>query len=514
MNLAIRWRVLMAAIAISCSGTACERVPSADSQVIVAGMSSPPNTLDPRLATDDFSAKAAQLIFSNLVEVDDRLQFVGGLAERLEQPDPTTYVVFLRRGVQFHDGRELTSADVVYTFRCFLDPAFLSPKKGTFHDVAAVDALDRYTVAFRLKRPLASFPANLVTGVVADGAGSELHERLIGTGPSRFVRYVPDDRVELEAFPGYFGGPPRNAGVMLKIVPDDVMRGLELRKGTIDVVVNDLSPDTVHQLRADAGLQVVEAPGVDFQYVGLNVRDPALRDVRVRQALAYGVDREAIVDYLRRGLARPAAGFLPPVSWASSPDVPSFPHDPERARALLDEAGYVDPDGDGPAMRLRFTLKVSNNEPYRLQAAVLQHDLRQIGIEISIRSYEFATLYADVLAGNFQMFTLQWTGGSLADPDMLRRVFHSAQAPPAGFNRGYFSNPVVDRLLDDAVAEPDRERRLKLYVEAQHVIAREVPYVSLWFKTNVAVARRTLTGVRISPLADFVYLKDVARAHL
>jgi peptide/nickel transport system substrate-binding protein len=142
---------------------------------------------------------------------------------------------------------------------------------------------------------------------------------------------------------------------------------------------------------------------------------------------------------------------------------------------------------------------------------VLQHDLRQIGVDVSIRSYEFSTLYADVLAGNFQMFTLQWTGGSLADPDILRRVFHSAQAPPAGFNRGYFSDPAVDRLLDEAAGESDRDRRLRLYVEAQQRIAREVPYISLWFKTNVAVAQRSLTGLRISPLADFVFLKDVAR---
>ena len=128
-----------------------------------------------------------------------------------------------------------------------------------------------------------------------------------------------------------------------------------------------------------------------------------------------------------------------------------------------------------------------------------------------MRTYEFATLYADVLSGNFQLFTLQWTAGALADPDILRRVFHSKQAPPAGFNRGRYSNPEVDALLDRAGNMEDSAERLELYARVQRIIARDVPYVSLWYKTNVAVAQRGLAGVRLTPLADFYFLKDVAR---
>lgn len=297
----------------------------------------------------------------------------------------------------------------------------------------------------------------------------------------------------------------------MKIVPDDVMRGLELEKGTMDLVVNDLAPDIVYQMRQDDRLQVVEAPGVDYQYIGLNTEDATLRDVRVRQALAFAIDRDAIVEYLRRGLAVPANGMLSPLSWAAAADVPSYPHDPARARALLDEAGYRDADGDGPASRFTLTLKVSNSEFNRLQSSVIQQNLRDVGIDLDVRTYEFATLYADVLAGNFQLYTLQWTAGALADPDILRRVFHSKQAPPAGFNRGRYSNPQVDALLDEASGSADQSRRLELYGEVQRIVAREVPYVSLWYKTNVAVARRGLTGIHLTPLADFYFLKDVAR---
>src|SRR5262249_4305074 len=148
----------------------------------------------------------------------------------------------------------------------------------------------------------------------------------------------------------------------------------------------------------------------------------------------------------------PAAGLLPPVSWAYEPDVFTFTYDPAKAKALLDEAGHPDPDGDGPQPRVPLPLKVSNVEFNRLQAEAVQQNLRAVGIALDVRTYEFATLYADVLKGNFQLFTLQWVGGAVADPDILRRVFHSTQVPPTGFNRGFFHDPRVDRLLDEAAA--------------------------------------------------------------
>jgi peptide/nickel transport system substrate-binding protein len=297
--------------------------------------------------------------------------------------------------------------------------------------------------------------------------------------------------------------------VVIKVVPDDTMRGLELRKGGVDLVVNDLAPDIVHQLRSDPALQVVEGPGTDYAYVGINLRDPVLKDVRVRQALAYAVDRDAIVTHLRRGLARPALGILPPMSWAFTPDVSDYRFDPVKAAALLDEAGHRDPDGAGPAARLHLTLKVSSTEFNRLQSSVLQQDFARVGVALDVRTYEFATLYADVLKGNFQLFTLQWVG--VSDPDMLRRVFHTRQMPPSGFNRGFFSNPAVDALIDEATVSNDDIRRRSLFADAQRLIGREVPYLSLWYKTNVAIARRDLTGVRLSPAADFLFLRGVTR---
>ena len=491
--------------------SACLRRPTPNPNILVVAIPSGPNNLDPRIGLDDASQKIHQLIFDNLMELDDHMRVTPKLAERLDHPTPTTYIVTLRQGIRFHDGHELTSADVVYTFRSFLDPDFVSGRKGGYRELHSVDATGPYTVVFTLDKPFTSFPINLVMPIVPNGATS-LSRQPVGTGPYRFLRYAADDQLELEPFNDYFGGRPRNEGLVLKIVPDDIMRGLELRKGTTDMVINDLTPDIAYQLEKSDRLQMVETAGVDYQYLGLNLRDPVLKDVRVRQALAYGIDTRAIIEYLRRGLGAPATGLLPQQSWASAPDLQPYPHDPARARALLDEAGYRDPDGDGPAPRLRLSLKISSSQEFnRLQASVIQQNLREVGVDLDVRTYELATLFSDVLKGNFQMYVLQWTAGSLADPDMLRRVFHSKQVPPEGFNRGHFSDPRVDALLDEAASSTDEAHRLDLFQQVQRLVAIELPYISLWNKTNFIVAQRSLAGVRVSTLGDLTFLKDVAR---
>ena len=503
-------RALVLLVALLAPG--CLQRPASDPGVIVVSLTTGPNNLDPRMGTDDTSSKLHQLLYDNFMELDAHMRVAPKLAQALEHPDPLTYVATLRDGVRFHNGQPLTADDVVYTFGQMIDPAFVSPKKGGYRELASVEARDARTVVFHLKKPFESFPINLILPIVAKGAGPDLREHPMGTGPYRFVRYAVDDRVELAPNADYWGGAPKNAGLVLKIVPDDVMRGLELQKGTMDLVVNDIAPDIVFQMRSNSHLQVVQAPGVDYQYIGLNAQDALLSDARVRQALAYAIDRAAIVEHLRRGLAESASGVLSPLSWAAVPNLPDYALNPSKARALLDEAGHLDPDGAGPLPRFTLTLKVSNSEFNRLQSSVIQQNLRDVGIQLDVRTYEFATLYSDVIAGNFQLYTLQWTAGALADPDILRRIFHSKQVPPAGFNRGRYSNPHVDALLDEASDSLDAGERLALYGRVQRIIADDVPYVSLWYKTNVAVAQAGLTGIRLSPTADFTFLKDVARS--
>ena len=400
-------KVVAAAVVLLLS-LSCSQ-PAADPSIITIAIPTSPNNLDPRFGTDENSARAHELIFNDLLRWDAQTRLTPGLAESWDTADNQTYRIKLRQGVPFHDGHELTSADVVFTFTSMLDPAFASPWRGALRDLQSVIAVDRYTVDFVLKQPSGSFLPNLVFKIVPAGATRDLRNHPIGTGPYAFVSYAVDDRVELRAFRDYFEGLPRNNGLVMKVVPDDIMRGLELRKHTSDLIVNDLAPDMVYQLEKE-GLSLAKSPGVDYQYIGFNFRDAVLRNVKVRHAIGHAINRQAIVDYLRRGLATVANTMLPPTNWAYEPDVVVLDYDPGRAKALLDEAGYHDPDGDGPRPRLSLSLKTSTVEYSRLQGAVIQQNLREVGIEIDVRSYEFATLYADILKGNFQMYSLQWVG--------------------------------------------------------------------------------------------------------
>jgi len=487
----------------------CTSTPPPLPGAIVVGLANSPANLDPAVGLDEASQKLHQLLYSSLLRTDDALRVVPDLATRFETADSQTWVAEIPPGVRFHDGREMTAADVAYTFQRFLDPAFVSGRKGAYRALESVEVTGPYTVAFHLREPSVSFPINLVMGIVPAGAGAGLARQPVGSGPYRLVEFVPDDHVTLAAFEDYHRGAPGNPGLTFKVVPDDTMRGLELRKGSLDLIVNDLGPDLVFGLQREGRLQIVTGPGTDFAYVGFNLRDPALADARVRLAIAHGIDREAIITHLRRGLGTLTAGIVPPMSWAHADDVAPPAYDPARARELLDEAGFTDPDGAGPRPRLALTLKTSTAEAYRLQATVIQRQLADVGIAIDVRSYEFATLFADVIRGNVQLYTLQFVG--VTDPDMLRRVLHSEQIPPAGLNRGHYRNPDVDRLLAAAADTLDPEAQKRLYMEVQRLAAADTPLVGLWTKVNVAVAQPDLRNIALSPTADFGFLQHVTR---
>lgn len=504
----MRARGLFALVAALWLTAACG-APASRPDVIAIALANSPANLDPGVGVDESSQKLHQLLFSSLLKIDDALKPVPDLATRFETTDWQAFTVAIPEGVLFHDGREMTSADVAFTFRRFLDPKFASARKGAYRDIASIDVVDRYTVIFRLKQPSSAFPISLVMGIVPEGTGAAGARQPVGSGPYQLAEFVPDDHVTLSAFPRAYGGPPASPSLLFKVVPDETMRGLELRKGSVDLVVNDLSPDMVHTLGGEGRLQVTTAPGTDYAYLGFNLREPLLGDLRVRQAIGYAIDRDAIITYLRRGLARPSPGVVPSMSWAFEPNAFQFTHDPARARRLLDEAGYPDPDGDGPQARLTLTLKTSTAEAYRVQAAVIQEQLALVGIRLDLRSYEFATLMADVVRGNVQLYTLQFVG--VTDPDMLRRAFHSSQIPPDGFNRGHYKNAEFDRLIDAATSSLDEVERRHLYGEAQALIARDAPYLSLWTKTNVAVAQPDLEGIQLSAIADFGFLRRVRR---
>jgi len=286
-------------------------------------------------------------------------------------------------------------------------------------------------------------------------------------------------------------------------VPDTTTRALELRKGSADVALNALTSDTVLALAKDPKLAVQRAPGTILAYAAFNLRDPILKDVRVRRAIAYSIDRRPLIGYIWRGFAQPAASILPPQSWAYNADVEAYPHDPEKARQILDNAGYRAVNG----IRFHLTMKTSTEESTRLLAAVLQQQLRDVGIALDIRTFESATFLADVGKGAFQFYSLRWIGGN-EDPDIFDTVFHSSNTPPKGRNRGFYSNPRVDALIDQARRESDQNIRKRLYAELQQVLAQDVPYVNLWYFDNVLVSSRRVHNITLNPSGNYNFLKS------
>jgi peptide/nickel transport system substrate-binding protein len=501
---------------------------------VVVILESSPNNLDLRQGTDAQSERVGGLIFDALVKKDERYNLVPWLATSWEQPDPLTWVIHLCDGVRFQDGRPLESADVVWTIESLIDPrvaGLISAKSGNFASVDHAEARDRLTVVVHLKRPDAGLLFNMsdgLFGVVPRGAGKDFGLAPVGSGPFRFVSQVQDKEVVLERNPEYWGDPEERqptlsdkAGksgapdsvqrIRFAVVPDAITSALEMRKGSADIASNVLTLDMVHALKGAPGLATASGLGSNVYYLNFNVADPLLRDKRVRQAIALALDRPAIVSALWRGHARLADSLLPIGHWARAADgeLALYPHDPARAQALLQAAGFA-AGRDG--VRLRLTLKTSTDETTRLLAAVLQQQLRAAGIALNIRSAEFGTFYADITHGAFQMYVLKWVGSN-EDPDIFRYMYSSASFPPKGANRGHYVNARVDTLLAQAAAEagaPEavQARRRAEYIEVQKILADELPSVPLWYSENEVVHSTRVGGLLAQGEGDYDYLRD------
>jgi peptide/nickel transport system substrate-binding protein len=338
-----------------------------------------------------------------------------------------------------------------------------------------------------------------VIGIIPEGSGPDFRQHPIGSGPFVFDHYFQDQEVVMRRNDDYFDEKARVSGLRFKIVPEAIVQALELRKGSADITLNVLTPDMIETLKHDDRVNVVQSDGTNYQYLAFNLADPAFSDLRVRQAIAYGIDREKIIKYLWRSQGRAATGLLPPNNWAYEPNVKTYPYDPERARLLLKESGHEN---------LSFTYRTSQDDTGRLMASVIQQQLREIGVTMEIRSNEFATFFSDIVNGDFQMYSLRWVGAN-NDPDMFNAVFHSRMVPPNGFNRGHYSNPRVDQLIEFSRRETDQEKRKTAYQEIQRIVAEELPYISMFYVDNICVYNKRVDGIHLSPTGDYDFLTKI-----
>lgn len=472
-----------------------------------------PTNLDPRLATDAYSYDLIETLYNGLVRPVGTGGFEPDLAESVTQPDPETFEITVREGVRFHNGEPFSASDVLCTYRSVMDPTQNSPVRASFQPVQGIEVIDALHLRIRLSQPVAAFREALTLPILPCGlirSGHDFAAKPVGTGFLKFIENKPPSYVELEPNDDFFRGKTGLPDVRFRNVPNATTRVLSLMHGEIDLSVNNVSALYVDYLRKEDNLTIQTTPGTNFTYMGFNLEDPILKDVRVRKAIAHAINREELVKYRRRGLADLAHALFPEGHWAQLKDGPRYDYDPDKARALLDKAGYRRPADGGPRIELLY--KTSQNKDALRNIEVMRQQLSQVGIDIQIQSYEWGTFFDQIKRGEFQLYSLSWIG--VTDPDFYYSVFHSQQTPEnGGRNRGRYVNPRADELFEKARAEMDGEKRAALYREAQRILVEELPYLPLWHDRNVAIVAERVQGYDLDALASFralehVYLKE------
>jgi peptide/nickel transport system substrate-binding protein len=504
-------RLALALAIFAVGGCNPARVPK-DELVVLIEM--PPVNIDPRYAVNAYDHKIGKLVYAPLVSVDTQsLEPKMELAESVV-PDGTDWVVTLREA-RFSDGRPVTADDVAYTIERLRDPKTSGAAariRVRFEEVGLrdVEVVSPRKLAFHASRPHAPFITDLDFGILErPAAGSAEPAVAVGAGPFVLAERSGEEW-RLKRNPYYFDGPARVETLVFKTIRDDNSRLLALVGGSADLTQNTISPLLLDAVAAQPKLKVETARSSMYTYLGVNCQDPILKDVRVRRAIAHAIDRAEIVHSKLRDRAVLATGMLPTFHWAYSDDVPHYDFDPKKAKQLLDEAGYPDPDGDGPLPRFTLVYRTSNKRDRVAIAQVIARMLGEVGIGVDLRINEFSTFFADVKKGNFQLFSMQIP--EMSEPHVYSTFFESTRIPTrenldAGNNRMRYVSPELDRLLDEGRRTLDRDGRKRVYAEIQRVLARDLPTISLWHEDNVAAMRKDVTGFEILPNPTFTSLK-------
>jgi len=503
----------------------CRRQRSGGAFVIALGDNI--RTIDPigSPSVDAASERVRTLMFNSLVRKDEKFDYVGELASDIKRSDDNlTFTFTLREGVKFHDGRTLTSADAKYTLDLVFSSTFA--KSASFYEgsgaarqsyIKSVEAPDAKTLVITTVKPWTGLLSNLVpiSIIPKDGYATQ-KDHPLGTGPFKFKSYDTSQQVvDLEANPDYWEGPPHLQQVRVRVIPDTNALQAELRSGRVDLapLPTSLSPDAVKQLGQDPNLQVVQFNGSNLNLLTFNTSRAPLTDARVRQAIAYGVDREGMIRDLLLGQGKIAHSILPEESWAYSAGQ-RYSFDPAMAKKLLDEAGLKDPDGDGPQFRFKdpIVFKVSGSSvAAKNYAGVIQNYLKNVGVPISIETSELNTLFDELRRGNFQISYGQWVGGN-QDPIFFKDLFATSEIPTetrAARNRSRYSNKELDELIAEALNTFDRDKAKGLYARIQDIVSRDVPVLPLWYQANIVIAKKNVGNIKVDASGDWGFVRNL-----
>ena len=467
-----------------------------------------PNNLLPVLASDSASSDINGLVYSGLVRYDKDLKLEGELAKEWEiSEDGLTITFHLRKGVKWHDGAPFSSADVLFTYRMYVDPETPTAYAESYRQVKKAEAPDPYTFKVTYEKPyapalgswgLAIHPKHLLEGKVL--TESELSRSPVGTGPYRFKEWRTGERLVLTANDDYFEGRPNIDRVVYRIIPDQSTMFLELQAGGLDSM--GLTP-IQYTTQTDTptfkkNFNRYRYIAFAYTYLGYNLKRDLFKDKRVRQALTCAIDKQEIIDGVLLGLGQAATGPYKPDSWVYNDNVEKFSYDPARAKKLLAEAGWEDSDGDGildkDGKPFAFTIVTNQGNDLRVKSGeIIQRRFRDVGIDVKLRVIEWATFLKEFInPGNFDATILGWSSGP--EPDQYN-IWHSSKTGPRQLNFIGYNNPEVDDLLEKGRRTFDQEERGRYYGRFQEILAEDQPYTFLYVAEALPVVASRFQGI-------------------
>ena len=482
--------ILCVSLLISACGGTKE---AAIQDTIVVANGADAATLDPHTTNDQPSNRISHQIYSRLTEVDGDLQVMPGLAESWEQVSDTATVFHLRQGVKFHNGEELTSADVKFS----LERMQNSP--AVAHIIGAVDSIeviDRYTVKVTTSEPfgpllyhLAHAATSILNEKAVNAGGDNYGQNPVGTGPYQFVDWVVGDQVVLKAFDDYYGDKPAIENAIFRSIVEGTNRAIALETGEVHIAY-DIEPIDTALIKDNDNLTLLEDESLSTAFFGMNTQKAPFDNVKVRQAIGYAISQEDIIETVVLGAGIAANSSIGPKVFGHNPEAKYYKQDVEKARQLMAEAGY----GDG------FKTTVwTNDNPLRLQIAqIMQAQLRQIGIDMSIEVLEWGAYLDGTARGNHEMYIFGWVTIT-GDADYGLFPLYSSSTHGGGGNRSFYTNAEVDELLAKARMSTDFEVRQAIYEDLQIILQEELAIVNLYWQFQNAGLQNAVKNFSLAP---------------
>ncbi|WP_414703632.1 peptide-binding protein [Pseudalkalibacillus sp. SCS-8] len=490
---------------------------------LIVGSIGAPTLFNDLYSTDISSSDISGWIYDGLVVFDENLEPQPDLAKEWKTSDDgLVWTIKLHEGVKFHDGEPLTADDVVFTYEIPLHEDYTGPRASSFEKIEKVEAVDDTTVKMTLSEPYAPFMDSLTYGILpehilGDVPVKELGEHEfntknpIGSGPFKFEEWKEGQYVKVTAFEDYFEGRPNLDSITYKIVPDANALMAQIANGDVhQASVQSPDLETAKKLEEEGKIVLSTDLALSYTYIGWNQKNELFQDEKVRQALTHAIDRETMISAVLNGDGEVAHAPSSPLSWAYNEDVPKFGYDVEKAKKMLEEAGWT-PGDDGilqkDGKKFQFEIKTNQGNKAREQIAqVVQEQLKQVGIEVKPKIMEWSAFIEDVTAPNWNYDAVILGWALSADPDPTA-IWHSKERE-AGLNFVHFSDPELDKLMDENTKELDQEKRKEMIAKIQEGIVEQQPYTFLYYPNDHYALDPSIKGFTHHPRSEYYNIEN------